>query len=140
MNLSESNNPGLMQLTLATMRVFDGWGLETEQMRELLAMPHDVRSRSFNRFRCDMPFPDDPQVLSRAGYILRIAEALRTTFPTNPHMAGRWIRMGHRRFGNRPPLTVMLQDTDGLITILAQLDCTFSWDQTSSTLGTPTHH
>ena len=121
-----------LQMTQATMSVLDSWSLETEQMRELLALPAKVRARAFNHFRQSKPFPEGPQVYERAGYILRIAEALRTTFPTNSHMAGRWLRQGHRRFGRRTPLSVMLQDEGGLAAILAQLDCTFAWDQSGS--------
>lgn len=121
-----------LQMTRATMNVLDSWGLDTNQMRELLGLPANVRARAFNRYRQNTPFPDDPQIHRRAGYILRIAEALRTTFPTNPYMGGRWIRQGHRRFGQRTPLSVMMQDEAGLIAILAQLDCNFAWDQSGS--------
>lgn len=131
-NSSNPDRQALVRMTQATMRVLDAWGLEAEQIRDILALSNDVCVRSFVRFRQGTPFPEDPEVLRRAGYVLRIAEALRTSFPTSPSMAGRWIRMGHRRFDNRSPLAVMLQDPDGLIDILAQLDCTFSWEQTSS--------
>jgi hypothetical protein len=125
----------LMQTTRATMQILDNWGLETRQMQALLAMPSTVRPRAFNGFRQETPFPNDPVVHKRAGYILRIAEALRTTFPTSPSMAGRWIRQGHRRFGMRSPLSVMLQGEEGLVAILAQVDCTFAWDQSGSKVG-----
>ncbi|MBF0255369.1 MAG: DUF2384 domain-containing protein [Gammaproteobacteria bacterium] len=121
-----------MSFTRATMQVLDNWGLEAGQMHALLAMPESVRTRAFNSFRNETPFPSDPTVEKRAGYVLRIAEALRTSFPTNPTMGGRWIRQGHRRFGNRSPLSVMLQGEDGMVAILAQVDCTFAWDQSGS--------
>jgi hypothetical protein len=52
-------------------------------------------------------------------------------------MASRWIRMPHRRFGRRTPLAIILADeTDsGMIAVLAELDCTFSWDLTGSSAG-----
>ncbi|MEO5342851.1 MAG: MbcA/ParS/Xre antitoxin family protein [Gammaproteobacteria bacterium SHHR-1] len=121
-----------MGLTRATMQVLDNWGLDAAQMHALLAMPETVRKRAFNGFRNQTPFPADPVVEKRAGYVLRIAEALRTSFPTNPKMGGRWLRQGHRRFGNQSPLSVMLQGEDGLVAILAQVDCTFAWDQSGS--------
>lgn len=121
-----------MSFTRATMQVLDNWGLEAAQMHALLAMPSTVRTRAFNSFRQETPFPADPVVEKRAGYILRIAEALRTTFPTSPKMGGRWLRQGHRRFGNQSPLSVMMQGEDGLVAILAQVDCTFAWDQSGS--------
>jgi hypothetical protein len=122
----------LMRMTRATMRVMDSWGLDTEQVLALLAMPDSVRARAVNGFRRETPFPDNPVVKRRASYILRIADALRTTFPTSPNMASRWIRQGHRRFGQSTPLAVMLQGEEGLVAILAQLDCTFAWDLSGS--------
>ena len=63
----------------------------------------------------------------------RIADALRTTYPRNPRMSGRWVRQGHRRFGRRSPLSMILRDGEsGLIAVLSELDCTFSWDLTGS--------
>jgi hypothetical protein len=138
MTIIEEITPGRerqMQTTRDTMQVLDSWGLESQQMHALLAMPETVRMRAFNGFRRETPFPDDPGVTRRASYILRIADALRTTFPTSPNMAGRWIRQGHRRFGNRSPLSVMLEGEDGLVAILAQVDCTFAWDQSGSKAG-----
>ena len=77
--------------------------------------------------------PDDPAVLRRARYLLRISDALRTTYPLNPRMSGRWVRQGHRRFGRRSPLSIILRDGEsGLIAVLSELDCTFSWDLTGS--------
>jgi hypothetical protein len=131
--IKETISPELLpQLTRATMKVLDSWALEADQIRALLAIPDKIRNRAFLHFRNETPFPDDEIVKRRAQYILRIAEALRTTFPTNPNMAARWLRQGHRRFGQRTPLSVMLEDENGLISILAQVDCTFAWDQSGS--------
>jgi hypothetical protein len=48
-------------------------------------------------------------------------------------MSGRWVRQGHRRFGRRSPLSMILRDGEsGLIAVLSELDCTFSWDLTGS--------
>jgi hypothetical protein len=131
-SITLENSEERMSFTRATMQVLDNWGLEAQQMHALLAMPTTVRTRAFKSFRNETPFPQDPAVDKRAGYVLRIAEALRTSFPTNPKMGGRWIRQGHRRFGNQSPLSVMLQGEDGLVAILAQVDCTFAWDQSGS--------
>ncbi len=122
----------LTQLTQATMAVLDSWALETPQVMALLALPRTVRARHVPGFRQTRSFPDEPQVRRHAQYILRIADALRTTFPANPAMAGHWIRQGHRRFGQQTPLSVMLQGEEGLVSVLAQLDCTFHWDQSGS--------
>ena len=122
------------ELTQLVMGLLDSWQLETEEIQGILAMPSDIRSRKFHKFREGIePFPEDPAVLRRAGYLLRIADALRTTYPCNPRMAGMWIRQPHRRFGRRTPLAIILNDGEsGLIAVLSELDCTFSWDLTGS--------
>jgi hypothetical protein len=132
--MSENKQQALEQITRAVMQLLDGWKLETAEMQDLLCMPKEVRARSFHKFReGQMTFPDHPDVLRRANYLLRISEALRTTFPRNPEMSGRWVRQGHRRFGKRTPLAIMLNGGEGgLIAVLSELDCTFSWDLTGS--------
>ena len=130
----EDKQQALEDITRAVMNLLDSWKLDTKQMREVLAMPDVVRSRTFAKFReGDAVFPDDVKVLRRSKYLLRIADSLRTTYPRNPEMSGRWVRQPHRRFGRRTPLTIMLNDGEsGLIAVLSELDCTFSWDLTGS--------
>ena len=130
--MSELNPQGRLVLTKATMSILDSWKLDSDQMRVILGLPDKVRSRAFQKFRSHEPFPDEPEVQRRADYILRIAGALRTTYPTNSNMGWRWLRQKHRRFG-RTPLSILLEgQEDGLVAVLAELDCTFSWDQTGS--------
>ncbi len=124
----------LMQITQAVMRLMDAWELDTRQMQALLTLPPTVRARAFQKFRDGKEvLPDETEVLRRAGYLLRIADALRTTYPRNPRMSGRWIKQGHRRFGRRSPLSIILEGGEGgMIAVLSELDCTFSWDLTGS--------
>ena len=120
-----------MMLTRTTMSVLDSWKLSSDEMRELLGLPADVRSRSFQKYRMHQPFPNDADVLRRADYVVRIAGALRTTYPANPQMGPRWLRQPNRRLGN-PPLMLMIKGgEDGLIQVLAELDCTFGWEMMS---------
>ncbi len=132
--MSDEKQAALIDITRVVMQLLDSWSLETAQMQALLCMPSNIRSRAFHKFReGQAAFPDDENVLRRANYLLRISDALRTTYPRNPEMSGRWIRQGHRRFGKRTPLTIMLEGGDsGMIAVLSELDCTFSWDLTGS--------
>jgi len=128
----------LSEVTRAVMGLLDSWQLDTREIQGVLSLPEKMRTRALNKFRegADV-FPDDPTVLRRAGYLLRISDALRTAYPMNPRMSGRWVRQGHRRFGRRTPLSIILNDGEGgLIAVLAELDCTFSWDLTGSTATT----
>lgn len=124
----------LQQITRAVMNLLDSWQLDTREMQGLLMLPSNVRARAFQKFRDGKDvLPDSPEVLRRANYLLRIADALRTTYPRNPRMGGRWIKQPHRRFGRRTPLSIILQGGEGgMIAVLSELDCTFSWDLTGS--------
>jgi hypothetical protein len=124
----------LGDITQAVMNLVDSWDLDTREIQAVLCLPENVRARALNKFRegTDV-LPEDPVTLRRARYLLRIADALRTTYPLNPRMASRWVRQGHRRFGRRSPLSIILHDGEsGLIAVLSELDCTFSWDLTGS--------
>ncbi len=124
----------LSDITRAVMHVLDSWRLDTETMRQVLAMPEEVRARTFAKFReGTAAFPSDPQVLRRCEYVLRIADALRTAYPRNPRMSGRWIHQRQKRFGGRTPISMILEDGEtGMAVVLGEVDCTFAWDCTGS--------
>jgi len=132
--MEDKQEQALIQVTQAVMGLLDEWSLDTREMQAILLLPQDVRARAFQKFRDGKEsFPSDNNTLRRAHYLLRIADALRTTYPRNPKMAGRWIKQRHRRFGRRTPLSMILDGGEGgLIAVLAELDCTFSWDLTGS--------
>ena len=130
--MSELSRDDRMVLTKATMSILDSWHLGTDQMRVLLGLPEGVRARSFQKFRSHEPFPDQAGVQRRADYVLRIAGALRTTYPTNPTMGGRWLRQRHRRLGSTPLALLMEGEESGLVAVLAELDSTFCWDLSGS--------
>ena len=128
----------LGEITQAVMGLLDSWQLDTGEIQAVLCLPEKTRARALNKFRegTDV-FTDDTVELRRAGNLQRIADALRTTYPMNPRMSGRWVRQGHRRNGRRTPLSIILNDGEcGLIAVLSELDCTFSWDLTGSTATT----
>ena len=131
----EQQQKALGEITQAVMGLLDTWKLDTREIQAVLSLQQNVRARALNKFRDGSDvLPDDPAVLRRAGYLLRISDALRTAYPMNPRMSGRWVRQGHRRFGRRTPLSIILSDGEsGMIAVLAELDCTFSWDLTGST-------
>jgi len=131
--MSELTPEEWVLVTRGTMRILDSWKLGAEEMCTVLGLPEKVRARGFQKFRSHEVFPNEPGIARRADYILRIAGALRTSFPTNPYMGERWLRQRHRRFG-RTPLSVLMNDGEqGLVVVLAELDCTFSWYLTGST-------
>lgn len=132
--MSDDQTKARGDITQAVMALLDSWQLDTREIQAVLSLPETMRARALNKFREGTDaLPEDPTVLRRAGYLLRISDALRTTYPLNPRMSGRWVRQGHRRFGRRSPLSIILRDGEsGLIAVLSELDCTFSWDLTGS--------
>ncbi len=134
--MSELNvqQQAVSDISRAVVNLLESWSLNTQDMQNMLCLPENYRARKFNKLREGSEIlPDDEKVLRRAGYLLRISDALRTTYPCNPEMAGRWIRMRHRRFRQKTPLDMILNEGEtGLIAVLSELDCTFSWDLTGS--------
>jgi hypothetical protein len=131
---TEAQAAALKQITRAVVALLDSWRLQTSEMQQLLALPPNARTRMFNKYRDgNALLPNDPVVLRRAMYLLRIKDALRTTYPRNPKMSERWIRQPQRRFGRQTPLSMILdQGENGLIQVLCEVDCTFSWDMSGS--------
>lgn len=117
--------------TRETMEVLRVWRLGVEQVCFVLGLP-ETRSRKLNRLGQYEAFPDDPDIQRRAAYVRRIAEALHTSYPTNPTMGGRWLRQTHRRLGRAPLSLILEQGEDGLEQVLAELDCTFCWELNST--------
>lgn len=128
-----SMNPTLHKAR-QTMEILRGWRLGVEQVCFVLGLP-ETRLRKLNRLGQDQPLPDDPDIQRRASYVRRIAEALHTSYPTNPTIGARWLRQKHRRLGQEPLRLILEQGEDGLEQVLAELDCTFCWELNSPELN-----
>jgi hypothetical protein len=123
-----------LTLTHNVMNLFDDWGLSPQDRHDLLDLPDSIKVRHMGRFADDEAFPDLPQVMKRIEYVVRIADALRTSYPTSPQMRNRWMKQRNHKFNRKTPLGMMLEDGEsGLIQVLCHLDCTFAWDRTGST-------
>ena len=132
--MNKDKPQALLEITQAVMNVLDTWELNAQEIQGVLCLPDTIKARALPKFRSgEASLPNEASTLQRAHYLLRIADALRTSYPRNPKMSARWIKQMHRRFGQRTPLSMMLESGEGgLITVLAELDCTFSWDLTGS--------
>ena len=134
--MSNTEQQSLVDLTKAVINVLDTWKLQTSEMQQLLGLPDNIRARAFQKYREGREqLPNDELVLRKAAYLIRIEDALRTTYPRNPFMGGRWIRQKHRRLGGQTPLSMILESENqeaSLIAVLSELDCTFAWDMTGS--------
>jgi len=115
------------------MSGLDDWGLSAADQVVVLNLPEGTRTRKLRAYHEDTPLPKDDNVEFRAVRILGILDALRTTYPKNATMGGRWMKAPHRRFQNRTPLQVILEDGNtGVNTVLAELDCAYAWELSGS--------
>lgn len=120
-----------LDITRGVMSMLDSWGLHADEMMALLDMPG--KARHFAQYRYNKPLPDTPDIMKRVEYLIRIDDALRTSYPTNPSMGKRWLRQRSHKFNKHSPLSMMMGDGEqGLIYVLSRLDCTFAWDQSGS--------
>ena len=114
--MTESNQTGKslsledrLAITRGVMNLFDTWGLGAEESMALLNL--EGKPRQMVQYRHDKPFPEDPQLMKRVEYLIKIDAALRTTYPTNPSMGKRWLRQTSNKFQQRTPLALMMQVT-----------------------------
>jgi hypothetical protein len=120
-----------LAITRGVMNLFDNWGLRAEESMALLNM--EGKPRHFVQYRHDKPLPDDPQLMKRVEYLIKIDAALRTTYPTNPAMGKRWLRQASKKLQKRTPLSLMIGEGEkGLVNVLCQLDCSYAWDLSGS--------
>ncbi|MDH5571072.1 MAG: MbcA/ParS/Xre antitoxin family protein [Gammaproteobacteria bacterium] len=123
-------------MTQKVMQSLEEWGLSASEQLDVLNLPEGTRSRKLRAFHEETPFPDHPDVEYRVVRLLGIIDALRTSHPKNPSMGGRWMKTPHRRFKNKTPVQIMLEEGgSGLTAVLAELDCTYAWDLSGSTIG-----
>ena len=120
-------------MTQKVMHNLTEWGLSSAEQLELLDLPEGTRTRKLRSFHEDTPFPETEDVEYRVVRLLGIIDALRTTYPKNLLMGGRWMKTPHRRFQNKTPIQKMLEDgREGVTAVLAELDCTYAWDLSGS--------
>ena len=121
-----------VMITQITMRLMDDWGLESKQIIKLLDLPRNIRTRHLDKFRNGDAFPESVETQQRIEHIAGIADALRTSYPRNMHMASRWLNTPHRRFKNRTPIATMVDSESGLLEVRSELDCAYAWDKSGS--------
>lgn len=117
-----------IKVTNAVMHILDEWQLDGEHILAIMAFPKNVKVRHLSQYRHDTPFPDTPEVQERLRHILGIIDALSTSYPTNPKMSLFWMTRSSKKFKNRSPIQVMVEDDlEGIIQIRKHLDCSYDW-------------
>ena len=118
-----------LALTQQALSQLDAWQLEPEAIANLLGLAADTKPRHLQAYlRGERTLPDTPEMQTRLEHIVGITEALATTFPFSIEMRLIWLRRPHRRFQQRTPLTVMLEEgIDGLQKVRMDVDCAYSY-------------
>jgi len=110
------------------MDIMDNWKLSGEQILSVLALPNNIKIRHLGQFRKSRSFPETPEVTERIRHVFGIANALRTSYPTNPQMGNFWLNQRSSRFQNKAPIQVIIEeDLEGLLRIRKHLDCSYDW-------------
>lgn len=117
-----------IELTQAVMHVLDDWKLGGDHILSVMALPEKIKVRHLSQYRNSLAFPDTPEVNERLRHVLGIIDALATSYPTNPRMSLFWMTRSSKKFQNRTPVQVIIEDDlEGLITIRKHLDCSYDW-------------
>lgn len=109
-------------LARMVMRAFDHWGLDTCESTAMLGFAAADSDR-LSIYRDGAPFPDQRDLLDRAGHILAIHKGLRLVFPHQRHLAYRWMRTPNQAFDRRTPAEVVFEEGfQGLLQVRGYLD------------------
>ena len=123
-----TQNDHNIELTQAVMHALDDWKLGGEQILSVMALPDNVKIRHLSLYRNSQAFPETEEVAERLRHVLGIIDALSTSYPTNPRMSLFWMTRNSKKFQNRAPIQVIIEDgLEGLITIRKHLDCSYDW-------------
>jgi hypothetical protein len=125
MQISNDHN---IETTQAVMHALDDWKMGGEEILTIMALPDSIKVRHLSKFRNSEAFPDTDEVNERLRHVLGIIDALSTSYPTNPRMSLFWMARNSKKFQNRTPIQVLIEDDlEGLITIRKHLDCSYDW-------------
>ena len=135
--MSDSITSDQARVSQPVIVLLDNWDLDADQMKRLLGLPDEFRSRMFSQIRAgNKTLPDDVDVIRRAVCLLQIDQALETAFPFNRNYSTVWIRTPHRRFSRKTPLDLMLEQGErGIVRVLCDVDCSISWDLSGSSVS-----
>ena len=123
-----TQNDHNIELTQAVMHVLDDWKLDGEQILSVMALPVKMKVHHLSLYRNSQAFAETEQVTERLRHVLGIIDALATSYPTNPRMSLFWMTRNSKKFQNRAPIQVIVEDgLEGLITIRKHLDCSYDW-------------
>jgi uncharacterized protein (DUF2384 family) len=132
--MTAMNEEERLELTRGILNMLDEWEIDAKDQLVLLGL-ENVPAREVQRMRHGKALPDEPEVMQRVEHLISIADALRTTYPFSRRMGRLWMHRPNRKFRQRTPIATMVEDgIVGLVSVRSYLDCSYSWDITSSRL------
>lgn len=115
-------------LTIRIMETLDSWGMSSAEIISLIALPEKTPTRALRRYRENTAFPLSPELEERINHIIGITDALRTSYPHNPHMGKMWMRQRSKKLNNQIPLQIITENgLQGIVEIRKHLDCSYDW-------------
>ena len=115
-------------LTVQIMETLDSWGMSSEEIISLIALPTKTPTRALRRYRENTAFPVSPELEERIQHIVGINDALRTSYPHNPNMGKMWMRQRSKKLNNQIPLQIIVENgLEGIVEIRKHLDCSYDW-------------
>ena len=116
--------------TVRIMEILDGWGMSSEEIISVIALPEKTPTRALRRYRENTAFPVSEELEERISHIIGITDALRTSYPHNPNMGKMWIRQRSKKLNNQIPLQIIVENgLDGIVEIRKHLDCSYDWQK-----------
>jgi hypothetical protein len=120
-------------LSRIVMQILDDWEIDDNDKIKLLGLPAETKPRMMNRYRNNSELPDIIEINERIEQLVAISEALRTTYPHNYRMSMHWLNTPHRRFNQKTPLNMILNNgLNGMMAVRADLDCAYAWSLTEN--------
>ncbi len=101
------------KIGLIIMRLFDHWGLTTEEQLSLLGLSPKSRALLTKYRKGQAAINPGRDTLDRVGWLLAAHKALRLLYPENENIRYSWIKRRNKVFNNLTPLQVMI--TEGMI-------------------------
>ena len=122
-----------LSFSQSILLMLEEWGAKVPGQIAILGLPEKTGARTMLQYKKNTPLPIEPGVLERIEHLVGIADALRTTYPTNSKMGAIWMNKANRILRDRTPLNTMIEDgLDGLLAVRAHLDCAFDWRENGS--------
>jgi len=108
-----SSHQNRVALAKMVLKLFELWSLEPEEQLKLLGYKR-ASKYSFSRLQNGAPIPSSEETLKRIGKLLSIHKALRIIYPHNRDLCYLWVKRRNRAFGDKTPLEIMLDGSEGL--------------------------